>query len=370
MTEVHPVDSRRAWKEFLELPYRLYRDSPYWVPPLRIQQKRIHDDRHPFYAQAEVRRFLALQSSRTVGRVAAIIDHNSNRFRNEQAGFFGFLETVDQEEVAGALLDAAARWLRERGMRVMRGPMNPSTNYECGLLVEGFDSGPCLMMPYNPPYYPPLVEQAGLRKLKDLYAYFTTATEIDVGKVERVANRALAGNNVRIRSARLDDFDAEIERFFQLYNSAWSRNWGFTPITREQVNFLARELKPLLDPDLALLAEIGDRVVGCALAVADINQALRHARGRLFPLGALKILYYKRRIRRMRVLILGVIEEYSASGVAAALYAALFRNGLKAGYREGEFSWVLEDNVLMNRSLEAMGARRYKTYRIYEGELM
>lgn len=367
MIRIQRVCDRRSRREFLEFPYRLYRADPCWVPPLRLQQKQLFDvRRHPFYHEAETERFLALRQGRAVGRIAAILDHRYIRHQQEQAGWFGFLEMENDPDVARALISAAAGWLADRGIRVMRGPMNPSANYECALLIEGFDSPPCVMMPYNPPYYGPLLELCGLVKAKDLYAYYTTDAEITAEKVERVASRAAAVHQVRVRPVRLDDFQAEVERFFEIYNAAWSRNWGFAPMSRAELEFLGRELKLIVDPNLALLGEVGGRTVACALALPDINQALRHARGRLFPFGLCKILYHKRRIRRMRVLILGVLEEYRATGVAATLYAALFRNGLRAGYREGEFSWVLEDNVMMNRSLEALGARRYKTYRIYE----
>jgi len=365
--QIKPVSDRHTAREFLEFPYRLYRRDPCWTPPLRLQQKRLFDtQRHPFYEEAEMARFLAVRARRTVGRIAAILDHRYIRYQQEPAGWFGFLEMENDPEIAEALLAAAADWLGRRGIRWMRGPMNPSANYECALLVEGFDTPACIMMPYNPPYYGPLLEAAGLRKAKDLYAYYTTHTEISVAKAQRVAERATAANQVRVRPVRLEDFQAELDRFFQVYNAAWSRNWGFVPMSRAELQFLARELKPLVDPKLALLGEVGGELAGCALALPDINQALRAARGRLFPLGLLKILYHKRAIKRMRVLILGVLEQYRTSGLAAALYAALFRNGRQAGYEEGEFSWVLEDNVMMNRSLEALGARRYKTYRIYE----
>lgn len=367
MVAIEKVESRRSRRDFIELPYRLYRADPFWVPPLRIEQRALLDaGRHPFYREAEIEQFLARSGGRAVGRIAAILDHRYIRHQGENAGWFGFFECEEDPEVAAALLEAATGWLAQRGVRLMRGPANPSANYECGLLVEGFDSPPCVMMPYNPPYYARLLERMGLRKARDLYAYHTTATEIQVARAERLAERAAREHGVRVRPVRLRDFRAELERFFQIYNAAWSRNWGFAPMSREEMEALGRQMRPVVDPNLALLAELEGRPVGCALALPDINQALRHARGRLFPLGLFKILYHKRAIRRMRVLILGVLEEYRATGAAAALYAALFRNGRRAGYDEGEFSWVLEDNVLMNRSLEALGARRYKTYRIYE----
>ncbi len=367
MVAIERVQSRRSRREFIEFPYRHYRYDPHWVPPLRVEQRALFDvQRHPFYREAEMERFLAVSDGRTVGRIAAIIDHRYIRHQGETAGWFGFFETEEDPQIVAALVQAASDWLVRRGIRVMRGPMNPSANYECGLLVEGFDSPPYVMMPYNPPYYGRLLEQVGLRKARDLYAYHTTATEIQLARAERLAERAAHEHGVRVRPVRLKEFQAELERFFQVYNAAWSRNWGFAPMSREEMEYLGRQMRPILDPNLALLAEVHGRAVGCALALPDINQALRHARGRLFPLGLLRILYHKRAIRRMRVLILGVLEEYRTMGAAAALYAALFRNGRRAGYEEGEFSWVLEDNVMMNRSLEALGARRYKTYRIYE----
>jgi len=365
--QIAPVRDRGDHREFLALPYRLYREDPHWVAPLRIAQRDLFDTaKHPFWAHAERECFLARDATRTLGRIAAIVDRNFSDFHREPAGFFGFLETVNDPEVAQALLAAATNWLQERGARVIRGPMSPSTNYECGLLVEGFDSSPWVMMPYNPPYYAELIERAGWRRAKDLYAYYLNTEIVTLGKVERVAERALKGSSLRLRSMRMRDFQAEAELVWDIYNSAWSRNWGFVPMTREEFLHLARDMKPIVDPELVLFGEIAGKPVGFVLAVPDINRALKPARGRLFPLGLLKIMYHKRTIRGMRVITLGVLEAYRTAGVAAALYAEIIRRGMRQGYREAEMSWVLEDNVLMNRSLEALSARRYKTYRIYE----
>jgi GNAT superfamily N-acetyltransferase len=244
--------------------------------------------------------------------------------------------------------------------------VNPSTNYECGMLVEGFDSTPMVMMTYNPRYYPVLMDQVGLRKAKDLYAYISNANTIDIDKIDRVADKALNGAGVTVRPIDMKKFDAEVEQIWDVYNAAWARNWGFVPMSREEFLQMGKEMKQILKPDLVLIGEVGDRVVGFALALPDINQALKPAGGRLFPTGLLKILYYQRLIKNVRVLALGVVEEYRASGLAAGFYAMLVRNARKLGYGDSEMSWILEDNVLMNRSLEVMGAKRYKTYRIYE----
>jgi len=354
-------------KQFVELPYTLYRNDPYWVAPLRIAVKELLDRRkHPFYANAEAEFFLARREGRVVGRIAAILDRTHNKVHGEQAGFFGFFESIDDGAVAEALLAQAREWVTGRGARFLRGPVNPSTNYECGMLIDGFDSSPMVMMTYNPRYYPALMEGVGLRKSKDLLAYRSHADRIDLEKIDRLSQRVLKKNGVRVRPINMKDFANEVERVWQVYASAWSRNWGFVPMTREEFFAQGKEMKQILKPELVLIGEVGDRVVGFGLALPDINQALKPAGGSLFPTGLLKILYHQRLIKRVRVLALGVVPEHQASGLPAVFYATLVRNARKLGYGECEMSWILEDNVLMNRSLEVMGAKRYKTYRIYD----
>ena len=351
----------------MDFPYRHYRDDPYWVPPLRMAQKELFDTgKHPFYAHAEMQCFLARQGGRTLGRIAAILDRNFNEFQNTQAGFWGFFETVNDPRVAGALLGAAREWLLGRGARLILGPMNPSTNYECGLLVDGFDSSPYVMMTYNPPYYAQLIEQSGLRKAKDLWAFYLHQDQVSRARVEGIAGRALETNQVRIRPIRMNHFQADVELIWRVYNSAWSRNWGFVPMTRDEFLFMARDMKQVLEPELVLVGEVDGQVVGFALALPDVNRALIHARGRLFPLGLFKILYHKRTIRTIRVIALGVLDQFRTAGVAAGFYAELIRRGSRLGYQDGEMSWILEDNILMCRSAAALGGKRYKTYRIYE----
>jgi len=365
--EIVPVQDRKALQEFLALPYSLYREDPYWVPPLWIVQKQLFETReHPFYAHGEIQSFLAQRDHRTVGRIAAITDHDFNHVHSEQAGFFGFFESVNDPEVAVCLLGAARDWIRQRGARFIRGPMNPSANYECGLLVEGFDSSPKIMMPYNPRYYPEVIEAAGFRRAKDLYAYYLSEDSLTVGRAERVARHALDANQVHIRPVRMKSFESEVERVWEVYNSAWSRNWGFVPMTRDECFFLARELKRIAVPDLVLLAEVSGRLAGFLLALPDINQALKHTRSRFLPVVLFKVLYHKPRIKSMRVVLLGVREEFRTAGVAAGLYTEIIRRGLRLGYQDCEMSWVLDDNVLMIRSVELLGGKRYKTYRIYE----
>ncbi|SPE39573.1 conserved hypothetical protein [Candidatus Sulfopaludibacter sp. SbA3] len=364
------MDSKGAQKEFIELPYALYRSEAHWVPPLRIAVKELLDKaKHPFYSEAETELFLARRDGRIVGRIAAILNKAHNQFHREQAGFFGFFDCENDPAVAGALLTQARKWTSERGAKFLRGPVNPSTNYECGTLVDGFDSDPMVMMTYNPPYYDSLMQQVGLRKAKDLFAYLSNANRIEMKKIDRVADKVLKTTGVTVRPINMKDFDAEVARVWEVYGAAtgaWSGNWGFVPMSKAEFAAMGKEMKMIVKPDLVLLGEIGGRVVGFALALPDANQAMKPANGSLFPTGLLKILYYQRLIKSVRVLALGVVEEYRASGLAAGFYATLVRNARKLGYGDCEMSWILEDNVLMNRSLEVMGAKRYKTYRIYD----
>jgi GNAT superfamily N-acetyltransferase len=364
--DVVAVDSKTL-NEFVELPYTLYRNHPHYVPPLRIAVKDLlNRAKHPFYTTAEVEFFVARRDGRPLGRIAAILDRAHNRFHNEQAGFFGFFDCVEDIAVADALLTSARRWVFEKGATLLRGPVNPSTNYECGILVDGFDSDPMVMMTYNYPYYATLLDRLGLRKAKDLIAYVSAPDLVQLPKIQRAAKRVLTKHGVQVRPINMKDFDGEVARVWEVYCSAWSRNWGFVPMSREEFFLMGKDMKQILKPDLVLIGEAAGKMVGFALALPDINQALKPAKGSLFPTGLLKILYHQRRVRDVRVLALGVVPEHRASGVAAAFYARLVENARNLGYQRCEMSWILEDNVLMNRSLEVMGAKRYKTYRIYE----
>lgn len=371
---ISTADSKQDRRRFLEFPYELYRDDPNWVAPLRIDQNEILDTRrHPFYAHAEMERFLATSSGQVVGRIAAIIDRQANRELGEEIGTFGFFESIDSSLVASALFGAVRAWHSRLAMRCLRGPLNPSINYETGLLVEGFDSGPRVMMTYNPPYYDRLLQEAGFVKARDLYAYrlrrrSPEEERLRWSKLER-ALRMVPLENVKIRPVHMDRFEADVEGLWRIYNQAWRANWGATPSSREELGYLARQLKPILIPELTLFAEVEGQTIGFGIAVPDINEALKQAHGDLFPFGLLKILYHKRHIKTLRVVALGVLDQYRHSGVAASLYAAIYRRSLELGYNEAECSWVVEDNRAMRKSLEFLGGERYKTYRIYETAL-
>jgi hypothetical protein len=371
--QVKPVRTAPDLRRFIEIPYKLYRGDPHWIAPLRIAQKDIlNTKKHPFYKTSDVEMFLAEREGRIVGRVMAIVNHAHNEFQNERAGFFGFFECENDKQAAAALFDAARDWVRARGAGVIRGPVNPSTNYECALLVEGFDLDPMVMMPYNPPYYAELLEGYGMKKAMDLYAYDIAADYFNhSNKLQRVAERLRNKSNIKVRTVNMKDFRNEVEIVRRIYNDAWSRNWGFVPMSEEEFDHLAKDLKQIVDPRVVLIAEQvtedgKTRPVGFLLAIPDINRALKRIRGRLLPFGLLKLLWHSRKLGAIRVITMGGIIEFQSLGIGSIFLDEIYRRAPAAGLPNGEMSWVLENNVMMNRAAEMVGGRRSKTYRIYE----
>lgn len=367
--QVVPVQGRRDLRRFLRVPWRIYQGDPLWVPPLLRVQRALLDRRtHPFHRHADVCYFLARQGEAVVGRVAAIVNHQYVQFHRERTGFFGFFESIDEPEVAVALLRAAERWVADRGMHRIRGPMSFSTNEECGLLVEGFHTPPTIMMPYNRPYYARLLETAGYTKAKDLLAYLLDDT-VPPERLVRGVERLRREKQVTIRPIDLHHFRREIRHLRAIYHSAWEKNWGFVPLTEAEFNHFATQMRWVADPHLCLIAEVGGEPVGFALALPDYYQVLRYLNGRLLPLGFLKLLWYRRQITTARVLVLGVKPGFRRMGIDAMLYLRLWQEAPKQGYPIVECSWILEDNWPMRRALERMHARLSKTYRVYEKAL-
>lgn len=355
---------------FIRLPWSIYEGDSVWVPPLLRDMRTMMDPtRHPFHDHSEVQAFLALRDGVPVGRIAAIHNRRHVEFQGERTGFFGFYECLRDQEACSALLDTSATWLRERGLESMRGPASFSTNEQVGLLIEGFDDPPAVMMAYNPPYYAEQLEAYGLEPAKTLVAYFLRAAEPPEYLV-RAAAIVERRTGVRVRSLSMKHFARDLRIIRDLYNSAWERNWGFVPMTDDEIEHMAKELKPVVDPRLTLIAEDAEnRPVGFALALPDFNQVLKHLNGRLFPFGVLRALWLRRKIDRLRVLTLGVRPEYRGKGLDAPFYLGIFRGGNSQGIVQGEFSWVLEDNDAIRRPLERMGAQVYKRYRLYETSL-
>ncbi|MBX3413601.1 MAG: GNAT family N-acetyltransferase [Pirellulales bacterium] len=367
--EVAPVSSRRDRAEFLDFAWELYRGDPNWVPPLRHNQKKLLGfARHPFHEIAEMQTFLARKNGRVVGRIAAILNHNHNRQYGEQRGFFGFYESIDDQEVADSLFDAARRWLAERDIHELRGPVNPSMNYESGLLIEGFDSPPTFMMTYNQPYYARLFESYGFRKTHDLLAYFGEIQQLpEVEKrLGHLADQAMARSQATIRPMEKNRFRQEVELFLDLYNRSCTSMWGFVPLSPGELRQLAADLRHLLVPELAVVAMAEGRAVGVILGLPDYNPRIKAIDGRLLPFGFLKLLSRKKDIKRVRVVSINVLPEFQRWGLGLVLMRSLVPHALGMGICEAEFSWVSETNDLARMGLEKGGAQVYKTYRIYD----
>jgi GNAT superfamily N-acetyltransferase len=361
------VQSDKDLRRFTRFPWHVYRGHPHWVPPLLLDvETRLSRTKHPFFQHAEAAYFLALRGDAVVGRIAASVDRNHNEFWNEKQGAFGWFECLDDADAARALVQAAHQWVRVRGMKVFRGPLSFSTNDECGLLIEGFDRPPSILMPYNPPYYAALLEACGLTKAKDLWAWEVDPHRPPDERMRRAMEIVVKRKGITLRSLDMTHFAQEVERVKSVYNAAWERNWGFVPMTDAEMDYMAEDLKLGVDPAMILFAEHEGRVVGSMITLPDLNQATRHANGRLLPFGLLKILWHKRRVKSLRVLTLGVLEGYRQRGIEMALIQMAFENAQRRGYDVAEISWTLEDNVRINRPVEAIDAVRTKTYRLYE----
>jgi GNAT superfamily N-acetyltransferase len=370
-----PVASRRDLARFIKLPWRLYRNEPRWVPPLISERRRFLDqDRNPFFEHAEAQYFLAVRDGDPVGRISAQVDHRLNEFQANEWGLFGFFESEPDPDTAGALLGAAEGWLRERGRDRIVGPMDFSTNDECGLLVDGYDRNPLILQPWHPPHYRELLEGYGLSKAMDLFMW-----ELRLDRVEEkggfhpliheMAKKVQGEHGVTIRRMRKRDIEAEIGRFLEVYNAAWERNWGFVPLTEQEVRHYAKDLRPILDERWAMIAERDGEVLGAALSLPDINICLAHMNGRLLPLGWAKFLYHRRKIDRIRVLALGVKPEHQHLGIAAAFYVEHLDQADRGAVWWGEMGWILETNEPMNRAMEGMGGKIVKRYRVYDKAL-
>jgi GNAT superfamily N-acetyltransferase len=368
--EIIPVRRRREHRDFLAFPWQLYHHDPHWIPPLRrTQRELVGYARHPFYDAAEAQTFLARHKGKTVGRIAAILNHAYNReFASEPLGFFGFFEAINDQQVANGLFDAAKMWLAERGMDAMRGPASPSMNYECGLLVEGFDSSPTFMMTYNPPYYSDLLENYGFRKSHDLLGYIgyvSQMAEID-GRLDYLADQCMERYGVTVRPMDRRRFHEDVEMFLRLFNNSMVLTWGFVPISPTEMKHFAASLKLLLEPDLAMAAFVDGKPAGAVLCVPDYNPRIKEIDGRLFPFGFLRLLSPKKDIKRVRVVAINVLPEFQRVGVGLVLMRALVPAVRRLQIEEAEFSWVLESNDMARLGLEKGGAKVYKRWRMYD----
>jgi GNAT superfamily N-acetyltransferase len=367
------VRSRRDLMRFIKLPWRLYRNEPRWVPPLISERKRHLDRKHnPFFLHAEAEYFLAWRDGEVVGRITAHIDRRLNEFHDNDWGMFGFFECEENTETAHALLSTAEAWLRERGRDNMVGPMDFSTNHECGLLVEGHERRPQILENWHHPYYAAQLDSYGLTKAQDLLKW-----ELHISDREKMlpvlfelAEKVEPEHGVTVRPMNKRQFKAEVRAFMEVYNAAWEKNWAFVPLTDEELVTYAKELKPILDENWAWIAEKDGEVIGAALTLPDYNQILRKVDGRLLPIGWLHFLRARKEIDSVRVFALGVKPEYQHTGVAAKFYVEHFESASRTPQTWGEMGWILESNIAMNRGMEAMNGRIVKRYRVYEKPLV
>jgi GNAT superfamily N-acetyltransferase len=366
---VKPVASRGEQKQFISFPRKHYAGDPNWVPPLLMEHKRLLGYKHhPFYDYAKIQTFLATRNGEVVGRIAAIVNPVHNERANEKRGFFGFFEAIDDQQVANALFDAARDWLFAQGMTSIRGPANPSLNYEIGLLVDGLHSPPCFMMTYNKPYYGRLVEGWGFQKTQDMFAFWghvDMVANLDK-KLWFIGNEAKERFKVVTRPMNAKHFRSEVEMFLRVYNASLVGTWGFAPLSAGEIKALAAGLKQLIAPELALVAEIDGEPIGACLGLLDYNPRIKAIDGRLFPFGFLKLITNKRAIHKMRVISINVVPEYQRWGLGVVLLGGLIEPMIKWGMQEVEFSWVLESNTLSRQSLQKGGAKLDKTYRMYD----
>ena len=366
---VSTVRSSKERDEFIKFQWRIYQDDPAWVPPLLIERKEFLDrDKHPFYRHGDAALFLARRNGEIAGRIMASDDPNYNTLHKTNVGCFGLFESIDDLDVARALFDGAANWLRQRGRSEIIGPIDYSTNYVCGLLINGFEHSPTLLTAHNPPYYARLIEANGFTKEIDWYAWWFDPKNAPVSRLRRLVESRMRRTSVRIRNFNLRDLSGESSRLAAVFNKAWERNWGFVPFTRAEAEHMAKEMRLIIDPRMTLVAEVDNEPIAFVICVPDINVALKHINGRLtqfgLPIGLIRLLWLRRKIRKARFVALGVLEKFRRTGIAEMLVLKVMEEGARRGMN-GELSMTLESNVMVNRFIEAVGATVYKTYRIY-----
>ena len=363
------VRSRAERDDFIKFPWRIYRNDSAWVPPLIIERQAFLDrKRHPFYRHGDATLFLAKRNGEIAGRIMASDDPNYNALHHSNVGCFGLFESIDDVDVASALFNAASSWLRSRGRTEIMGPIDLSTNYVCGLLIGGFEHPPTVLTAHNPPYYAQLFEANGFQKEVDWYAWWFDPKNAPVARLRRLVGARTRRTAVKIRSINLRDLVGESQRLAVVFNEAWKNNWGFVPFTAAEAAHVAKEMRPIVDPRMTLIAEIDNMPVAFVICVPDINVVLQQINGRLtrfgMPIGLFKLLWYRRKIRKARFVALGLLEKYRRTGIAEMLVLQVMEEGARRGFAS-ELSMTLEDNVMVNRFIDAMGASKYKTYRIY-----
>jgi GNAT superfamily N-acetyltransferase len=372
MKKVVAVNSKSELTAFIDFPHELYKNDPNYVPELFIAQRDLLT-KHPFHKHNTLQMFLAYEDDKIVGRIASILNNGHNEFNKANDGFWGFFDCENNQETADMLFDIATKWLKGHGIdQKFIGPVNFSTSEACGLLIEGFDSPPMLMMTYNYPYYADLIEKAGFAKQVDLIAWHWDGDGYDDKSIRllEILKERLKRSNIIIRSVNLKNFKEESAKLREVYNSAWDKNSGFVPLTDEEFDYLAKDMKLILDPKFALVAEQDGKIVAFGLALPNYNEIFQKIKkGRLLPTGIFKLLFGKKKIQSIRIYALGVIEGYRKMGIEACLYGSIIKEYRDRGLKHAEAGWTLEDNVMINEAIKAIKGDPYKKYRLYEKQI-
>jgi hypothetical protein len=363
------VENSNQRKIFIDFPHELYKDDPFYVPEIYLAMKEHLDPaKNPFFKHSEAHLYLAYDDKKVVGRIAVILNNNYNKYHECNVSFFGFFDCINDAKVSYTLLSKAEEFSREKGTNQLLGPTNFSTNDTAGLLIEGFDSPPVIQMTYNFPYYRDLVENFGFVKDMDLFAYWIpveTVSQKSLNLSDRLKERLL-GRGITFRTINMKNFKSEIDKIKQIYRTAWEKNWGFVPPTDEEFDFLAEGLKLMVDDRFTCVCELNGKMIGFAVAMPDVNEmVINFRKGRILPFNVFKLLWGKKRTKKVRVMLLGVVEEHRKLGIEAIFYANLIGETLKTGKLGGEASWVLENNESMVRGAQNLNGQKYKTYRIY-----
>ncbi len=366
--EIRPVQNKKDLMAFIKFQWKINQNDPNWVPPLIMDRLKIlNKEKNPFFKVNPAEFFLAYKNGKISGRIGAIVNHEHNKFHQDKVGFFGFLEAENDKDVFEALLNTAETWLKDKDCDTMMGPMNPSTNDEVGLLIDGFDKPPYFMMTHNPPYYNNIMQELGFEKAKDLYAYYIDRNMLNMERVNQLSESMKRKFPVTIRPLNMKNFNEELQMVRVIYNDAWSKNWGFVPMTAEEFDFIANDFRKIIDPKLVLIAEYKDKPMGFSLAIPNYNEIFKKIpNGKLFPFGFITFLLNKNKLNSLRAITLGVVKDYQTSGIGGMLILETIRRGLSAGYFSAEMSWVLEDNELMNRAATLVGGNIHKKYRVYQ----
>ncbi|MBN1542622.1 N-acetyltransferase [candidate division KSB1 bacterium] len=370
-TQIRPVETRRDLQQFIRLPWRIYQDIPQWVPPLLSSEKEILSPKTgPFFQNGQAALFLAYRDQTPIGRISAHVNHQYERYRNSETGFFGFFECIDNADAARALLSAAETWLRNQGKTRMLGPMSFGLYDISGILIEGFEDPPVILTAYNPEYYGKLLEQAGLTKAIDWYAFLVHRNVVLHPALYRVRDRLLNQQDITFEILDMKRIDQAVDLIGEIFAQAWMENWEHVPFTDAELAHLLKELKPVVVPELTYLAFHQGQCIGFSLSIKDANPALKKANGRLFPCGLAKVLWHMRKVKRLRTIAMGVRKEYRHRGIDLVFYLNTVEQGRKLGFVDSECSIIVESNQPMIRALQDLDAKRYKTFRFFEKSIL